>query len=73
MLTDYDKPPCGMMAYGSPYRGYPAKYAAEQLLTKLLEDESHIGWVASPPWHVMKPGLLDSDDIQRIGSAVFAS
>ena len=56
---------------GSPYRGYPAKYAAEQLLTKVLEDERDIDWVASPPWYIMEPGLLGADDIERIGLAVF--
>jgi len=61
----------GRAAYGSPYRGYPPKYAAERLLTKVLEDERDIGWVAEPPWGVMEPGLLNADDIERIGATVF--
>ena len=75
MVSDYDtgKRAYGIMACGSPYRGYPAKYAAEQLLTKLLLDERNIGWVESPPWYVMAPGLLGSDDIQRIGLTVFGA
>lgn len=62
----------GRLASGSPYRGYPAKYAAEQLLTKVLEEERDIGWVEQSPWGVMEAGLLDADDIERIGMTVFA-
>ena len=75
MVSDDDtgKRTYGMMAWGNPYRGYPSKYAAEQLLTKLLQDERNIGWLDSPRWKVMEPGLLDSDDIQRIGLTVFGA
>jgi hypothetical protein len=71
-ISDYDtgKPIYSIQAYGSPYRGYSAQYASEQLLRKVLEDQNGWGWLGSPPWHVMKPGLLDTDDIQRIGFTV---
>ena len=74
MVSDYDT---GKQIYceaasGSPCRGYSAKYAAEQLLTKVLEDERDIGWADPPPWGVMEAGLLDADDIERIGTTVFA-
>ncbi len=74
MVSDYDtgKRTYGRVASGSPYRGYPAKYAAEQLLTKVLEEERDIGWVEQSPWGVMEAGLLDADDIERIGMTVFA-
>jgi hypothetical protein len=75
MVPDFDtgKRTYGRVAYGSPYRGHPAKYAAKQLLTKTLEDDRDVAWVAPPPWSVMEPGLLDSDDIRRIGLAVFGA
>jgi hypothetical protein len=74
MVSDYDtgKRTYGRIAYGSPYRGCPARYAAEQLLTKTLEDDRDVAWVA-PPWYVTDPGLLDSDDIRRIGLPLFSS
>ena len=71
---DIGKPKYHMEAYGKPYRGYPAKYAAEQLLTEVLEEQRDDGtWTASPPWYVMKPGLLSTDDIQQIGLNLFGA
>ena len=37
--TDLDKPLYGRVATGRPYRGYPARFAAEQLLIKSWQDE----------------------------------
>ena len=68
MVSDDDtgKRIYGNVAFGSPYRGISPKHAAEELLTKLLKDERYIEWVASGPWYVMEPGLLDADDIKSI-------
>ena len=71
------------IATGRPYRGYPAKFAAEQLLTKAWQEERDI---EAKAWHdidpaealVMNAGLLNQEDISpdqdgrvwRIGSPV---
>lgn len=69
--NDWDKPLYCRVATGQPYRGYPAKFAAEQLLIKSWQDErDKWGWV--PAWAlVLEPGLLRQEDINRIKLAVF--
>jgi hypothetical protein len=74
------------VATGRPYRGYPAKVAAEQLLTKAWQDErdkysdqfQHIEllvpkgtlWIPHDTL-VMNVGLLNQEDINRIRLTVF--
>ena len=73
MGHDYDtgKPSYCRVAYGWPYRGYPAKHAAEQLLTRVWEDErDQEGFPSSVV--VQKAGLLTAEDIERIELTVFA-
>ena len=73
MLSDYDtgKPVYDNVAFGRPYRGISPKHAAEELLTKLLEDKRDIYEIASGSWYVMEPGLLDAGDIKRIELTVW--
>jgi hypothetical protein len=63
------------IATGQPYRGYPAKFAAEQLLIKAWQDERDIEdgpWSSGPPEVlVMNAGLLNKEDIRRIKLTVF--
>jgi hypothetical protein len=68
--TDWDKPLYGRVATGRPYRGYPARFAAEQLLIKSWQDERAIGWLQDRA-RVMEEGLLNKQDIHRINMAVF--
>jgi hypothetical protein len=59
------------VATGRPYRGYSAKFAAEQLLIKSWQDErDKMQWVP-PQALVMNAGLLNEEDIDRIKVAVF--
>jgi hypothetical protein len=68
--NDWHKPLYCRVAAGQPYRGYPAKYAAEQLLMKSWQDERGIGEV--PPYvSVLQEGLLTKADIRRIKLTVF--
>ena len=65
------------IATGRPYRGYPAKFAAEQLLTKAWQEERDIEvktWpdIRPPEALVMNAGLLNQEDISRIKLAVFS-
>jgi hypothetical protein len=56
---------------GRPYRGYSAKFAAEQLLIKSWQDaRDKEGW-APEDWLVMDAGLLNQEDISRIKEAMF--
>jgi hypothetical protein len=66
--SDYDngKATFYMIAYGAPFRGNSARYAAEQLLTKVLRDELKIDWVRLECWSVMEAGLLNAEDVDRI-------
>jgi hypothetical protein len=66
--TDYDSGQSAyyLIAYGTPFRGHSAKYAAEQLLTKVLGDELQIDSVQFGGWQVLESGLLDIEDIDRI-------
>jgi hypothetical protein len=58
--------------WGEPYRGVPAKTAAQMLVTKSREDERKLeGAVGGAV--VMTAGLLDNDDIQLIEQSVFNS
>jgi hypothetical protein len=59
------------IAMGSPYRGYRAQYAAEQLLTKSWEDERDIEGAFCRNAIVEEAGLLNAQDIRRIELAVF--
>jgi hypothetical protein len=69
--NDWDKPLYCRIATGRPYRGYPARFAAEQLLIKSWKDaRDKEGW--HPPWaSVFEPGLLNHEDVDRIKLAVF--
>jgi hypothetical protein len=58
------------VADGWPYRGCPAKYAAEQLLTKVWEHERDL-WGLAPNAIVEEAGLLTVEDIERIELTVF--
>ena len=59
------------VAMGQPYRGYPARFAAEQLLIKSWQDERDLeGWHPRKAL-VMNAGLLNQEDIRRIELAVF--
>ena len=59
-----------IIAWGKPYRGVPAKTAAQMLVTKSREDERELEG-ASGGALVMTAGLLDDDDIQVIEQSVF--
>jgi hypothetical protein len=59
------------MATGRPYRGYPARFAAEQLLIKSWQDERDLEWWRPDCPRVMEEGLLNKEDIHRINMAVF--
>ena len=59
-----------IIAWGEPYRGVPAKTAAQMLVTKSREDERELEG-ASGGALVMTAGLLDDDDIQVIEQSVF--
>ena len=66
-----EKPLYCEMATGEPYRGYPARFAAEQLLIKSWQDGRDL-----EGWHprnvlVIDAGLLNQEDIGRIELAVF--
>jgi hypothetical protein len=65
------KPVYWRIATGRPYRGYPAKFAAEQLLTKIWQDQADKeGW--RPPYtFVIAPGLLTGTDMRRITLTAF--
>jgi len=69
--NDWDKPLYCRIAAGRPYRAYPARFAAEQLLIKSWQDaRNKEEWL--PPYAcVLKPGLLNQEDINRIKLAVF--
>jgi len=69
--TDYLPNSYCRVAAGRPYRGYEAKFAAEQLLTKSLEDERDKWGNVPMHAHVDKAGLLTKEDIDRITLAVF--
>jgi len=71
MAHDYDtgKRLYCRVAQGGPYRGYPAKYAAEQLLTKVWLDETDEGLYFENVL-VEEAGLLTAEDIQRVALAV---
>ena len=73
MAHDYDtgKRLYCRVAYGSPYRGYRAAYAAEQLLTKSWEDERDLEGLLLSNMVVGEGGLLTDEDIQRIELTVF--
>jgi hypothetical protein len=59
------------IATGRPYRGHPARFAAEQLLTKTWQDERDMcGWVP-PEALVLNAGLLNQGDVRRIKLTVF--
>lgn len=58
------------VAYGSPYRGYQAAYAAEQLLTKAWQDDLRDGLLTQKVL-VDKADLLTAEDIQRVALTVF--
>ena len=72
MISDYDTGESiyVIVAYGEPFQGYSAKQAAELLLTKSLIDDHDIEWVSEPPWTIMKSGLLEPVDIERIEHAI---
>ena len=77
MRSDYEtgKPLYCTVAYGRPYRGYPAKWAAELLLTRSWEDEhalEGLGDLGRPYVVIEEDGLLTAEDIERIELAVFA-
>ena len=68
---DGDKRLYCRIARGEPYRGVPAKTAAQMLVTKSREDErKREGAVGGAT--VMTAGLLDSNDIQLIEQSVFS-
>jgi hypothetical protein len=58
-------------ATGRPYRGYPARFAAEQLLIKAWQDERDLWHWVPPEASIMTPGLLSQEDINRIKGIVF--
>jgi hypothetical protein len=53
------------IATGRPYRGYPAKFAAEQLLIKSWQDERDLEGLSDGAL-VRGEGLLNKEDIHRI-------
>ena len=59
------------IATSRPYRGYSARFAAEQLLIKSWQDERD-KWGIGAPWALpMSEGLLTEEDINRIKLVVF--
>ena len=69
-IDDLGKPLYCQIATGRPYRGYPAKFAAEQLLIKSWQDEVALEGLSDGAL-VMGEGLLNKEDIHRINMAVF--
>ena len=71
---DYDtgKPLYACVAMGMPYRKVDAKYSAEELLLTAWTQQSEYEDEFSIP-NVEKPGLLDSEDVIRIGQMVVDS
>jgi hypothetical protein len=68
---DWEVPLYCRIATGRPYRGYPARFAAEQLLIKSWQDE-HDKEKRLPPYvSVWTTGLLTDEDIRRIKRTVF--
>ncbi|MSO88939.1 MAG: hypothetical protein EXQ89_03070 [Rhodospirillaceae bacterium] len=60
------------VAYGWPYRGYSAKYAAEQLLIRAWEDERNLEGFLPSSAGMELAGLLTTEDIERIVLTMFA-
>ena len=60
------------LASGRPYRGYSAKFAAEQLLMRSWQEERDALELECPEVHVCKASLLTEKDINRIAQFVFA-
>jgi hypothetical protein len=65
-----DKPLYCRIATGRPYRGYPARFAAEQLLIKSWQDERDLEGLLPDCARVLREGLLNKQDIHRIKMAV---
>lgn len=61
------------IASGSPFRGYIAKCAAEQLLIAGWRSEVEMGGTVSRGANVVQEGLLSQQDIERIEQEVFDS
>jgi len=59
------------LAYGSPFGGYPAKFAAEKLLIAAWHGERQGYGSDLRGAHVDREGLLTKDDIERIEHEVF--
>jgi hypothetical protein len=59
------------IAIGRPRRGYPAGFAAEQLLIKSWQDERDKWGLAPVKVFIWKSGLLTKQDIHRIKQTVF--
>ena len=58
------------IAWGKPFRGYSARYAAEHLLAKSWEDEVALGCLGTRVV-VTAPGLLTEEDVRRVAQRVF--
>jgi hypothetical protein len=70
LWLDWDKPLYCRVATGRPYRGYTARFAAEQLLIKSWHHERAVyGWLPDCAL-VLQEGLLNKEDIHRIKMAV---
>jgi len=64
LMGENEKPLYCRIATGRPYRGSPAKFAAERLLTKSWQDERDTeGW-HPPEALVLNAGLLNREDIE---------
>ena len=72
--SDYDsgKPLYACVAMGMPYRKIDAKYAAEELLLTAWKEQAKYEDEFSIP-NIEKLGLLDTEDIKRIGQLVLGS
>ena len=60
------------VAYGEPWRGVDAKRAAEELLAAAWRGEWEAWQSPGRGAFVVRAGLLDADDIERIEERVFA-
>ena len=74
MGDDFDtgRPFCCRVAFAYPYSDRDAAFVAEQLLTKVLEDEHHFDGLPPERATLGAAGLLSAQDLRRIFAKVFA-
>ena len=66
-------PFCCRVAFAYPYSDRDAAFVAEQLLTKVLEDEHHFDGLPPERATLRAAGLLSAQDLKRIFAKVFAA